>query len=327
MEQNFVYKNEKGPIFASIDVTGACNYNCLHCYNNSGQSLIDEMSDEELLRVADQIAELQPISICLCGGEPLMRKNIEDVVRIISNKNCAVNMVSNGSLLTKNKAYKLKKAGLHTLQISLDGVNSNQHDTFRGFPGAFDLATEAIKIGKEMGLTMVTSFIPNKLNVNSINDYLDYCCALGVTSARFMPLIPMGRGSNIDFLLLSSDEYYKLQVTLEKVKPYYIKKNMLIEWGDPIDHFSRMTINAKSDVKTVSLEVKANGNLTISTYIPIVVGNIRKHSIKEYWDAGYKDIWAKDKVVDFVSKIQNIYDINSLTPKPYSGEYYYLNIL
>lgn len=327
MSEQFTYKNNSGPISASIDVTGMCNFRCMHCYNNSGKPIDGEMTDNEVLEVVKQIVELKPMSICLCGGEPLMRKNILEIISTISNADCVVNMVSNGSLITKEKIRQIKEAGLHTLQISLDGINSMQHDTFRGFAGSFDLAVNAIKLAKQEELTVVTSFVPNKLNINSVEEYLKLCQELGVTSARFMPLIPMGRGSVIDFLLLSANEYYKLQVILEKAKRKYMFNGMLVEWGDPLDHYSRMTVNANSGVKTVALEVKANGNLAISTYVPIVVGNVRKNSIKKYWDNGYKDIWSRKEIVDFVNQIQNIYDINNLEPKPYSGEYYYVNII
>ena len=324
---NFLYKSEKGPLFASIDVTTACNFHCLHCYNNSGKKTNDEMTDTELLRVASEITELRPASICLCGGEPLLRKNICEIIKTISQANCTVNMVSNGSLLTKEKAKELKRAGLNTLQISLDGVNPSQHDTFRGFLGAFQLTVKAIQIAVQANLTVVTSFVPCKLNLDCIEEYLELCYNLGVSSARFMPLIPMGRGSKISNLLLDSDEYYELQITLEKAKCDYANKHMSIEWGDPIEHYTRMIVNAMNNIKTVSLEIKANGNLTISTYIPIVVGNIREHSILDYWDAGYKDIWAKNDIVNYVKNIQNIYDIGKLKPKPYSGEFLYYNIL
>lgn len=320
------FKNEEGPIFFSIDVTGKCNFRCLHCYNDSGNQLDGELTDEEVLDVVRQAAELKPVSLCLCGGEPMLRKNILELIKAGTKNGTTVNMVSNGYLCSRELLEKMKDAGLDTLQISLDGINEMQHDTFRGFFGAFDKAIQTMKDGINVGLNVITSFTPNKMNVRTLDDYFALCNDIGISQVRIMPLIPMGRGSKIDNLLLNSDEYFLLQQKILKANIFYRDKKMTIEWGDPLDHYLRMTYNAKAGIRTANFEVKANGNLTVSTYIPIVVGNCREHSLREYWDIGYKSVWKREEVIEYVSKIITIYDINQLEPKPYSGEIYYIDI-
>lgn len=63
---------------ASLDITYDCNFRCLHCYNSSGEHYNKrvELSDEELLRVGKEIAALEPDTLCLCGGETLLRKEM-----------------------------------------------------------------------------------------------------------------------------------------------------------------------------------------------------------------------------------------------------------
>lgn len=56
-----------GPIMISLDITQKCNLKCVHCFNNSGSSVSDELSDKEIIDVANQIAELHPHNVCLCG--------------------------------------------------------------------------------------------------------------------------------------------------------------------------------------------------------------------------------------------------------------------
>lgn len=321
------YIDSSGPKFFSLDVTGACNFKCLHCYNDSGKKLEDELTDEEIIDVARQIAEFQPESVCLCGGETMLRSNLLDIIRILSEKVPAVNMVSNGSLFNEEKLIAIKEAGLSTLQISLDGLNSMQHDTFRGVVGAFDKAVESIKIAKKVGLGLYISFVPNKLNHETLIEYLDFCYRLGVDSVRIMPLIPMGRGSRIDSLLLSTEEYCTLQLKILNYKEKLKGTSQMLEWGDPLDHYMRLPNNTINGYKSLTYEVKANGNITVSTYLPLVVGNVRKHSLREYWENGYADIWENPQVLDYIGRIKNIYDINNMEPKPYTGEYYYVNIM
>lgn len=321
------YVDCSGPKFFTFDVTGACNFKCLHCYNDSGCKLDDELTDEELLDIAHQIAEFKPESVCLCGGEPTLRGNLIEIIKILAPHVAAVNMVSNGSLLNEDKLLALKDAGLSTLQISLDGVNSMQHDTFRAIPGSFDKAVNTIKLAKKVGLNTLISFVPNKLNHTTFNEYLDFCYSLGVDSVRVMPLIPMGRGSRIDSLLLDGEDYCTLQLKIANYKEKLKGGKQLLEWGDPLDHYLRLPNNTVKGYKSLTYEVKANGNLTVSTYLPLVVGNVRKHSLREYWENGYADIWSNEKVLDYIGRIKNIYDINQMDPKPYSGEYYYIELM
>lgn len=101
-----------GPLHIAVDVTNKCNAKCLHCFNRSGNELIrDELSDEQLLQVFEQIAEVKPFSICFCGGEPMYKYDILlKACRILHDAGILnIAMVSNGWLLTQEKVNELKK--------------------------------------------------------------------------------------------------------------------------------------------------------------------------------------------------------------------------
>ena len=82
---------------AGIDVTNKCTLRCLHCFNSSGglkNQRMDEMSDEELERMAYDVIDCRPVSICMCGGEPLLRKESIYKIANYSKNTCVdVNMV------------------------------------------------------------------------------------------------------------------------------------------------------------------------------------------------------------------------------------------
>lgn len=319
--------NKNGPMAVALDVTNACNFHCLHCFNNSGSKRNNELSNEEILDVARQIAEFNCITVCLCGGEPMSRSNIFEIVECISNKTGYLNMVSNGSLISKAVASNLKKSGLYLLQISLDGINSMQHDTLRGHEGAFKKAVSAIEYAKEAGLKTITSFVPNRLNYKTIDKYIDFCFKLGVSEVRAMPMIPMGRGSKLGPLTMNSEEYIEFQQVFRTKKREYQGKGLMLEWGDPIDHYIRMPNNDRLGMKTYCMEIKSDGSLTVSTYLPIIVGNVRNHSLKEYWDNGYDTIWGNAQIQEYMKKIENIYDFDKFEPKPYSDEVIDLDLI
>ncbi|MDU1347900.1 radical SAM/SPASM domain-containing protein [uncultured Clostridium sp.] len=328
-KEHSVMSKLSGPISVSFDITTKCNLKCVHCYNNSGaENNTNELSDEEILDVARQIAELHPLSVCLCGGETLCRKNIVDIAKILGENVGGLSMVSNGFAMTDQKIKELKVNNLQQVQISLDGINKYQHDTFRGVKGSFDRAVNAIKMLKANNISRIaTSLVPNKLNYKSIEDYITLCYSLGVNSIRIMPFIPSGRGKTIGrSLILDDREYFQfVRGLLRKAKFYGDKID--VEWGDPLDHMRRMPYNAQHGINTYCMEVKANGDITVTTYLPIVVGNCKKHSLKEYWDGGYNFIWKNEEVLEYINKIQNIYDFDKFEPAPYTGEKIYIDLL
>lgn len=317
-----------GPLIVSFTVTRKCNFNCLHCFNCSGSSIENDLSDEQLYGIAMQISEVKPSTVCICGGEPILRKNIVyKIIKQLSNHCGAVNMVSNGYLITQDIINQLKENGLLTLQISLDGDTPFLHDNFRGRSGSFKMVQKAIEFGVKSQLNMAISFIPNRLNYKSFSNVCKLCYELGVSDVRVMPLIPMGRGSNIKELLLNPEEYIILQQNIIELKEEYVNLGMNVEWGDPIDHLYRMPKNDKAGIKTYSMDILNGGDLAVTCYLPIIVGNLLKHSLKDYWNAGYSNIWGNKSVVEYVSKIENIYDFDKFEPRPYSGDIIYMDLI
>lgn len=317
------YKNLKGPISVAFTITKDCNFRCLHCYNESGATKSMTATQDELLFIAEQIAELEPVNVCLCGGETLI--DYETTIKIVKYLNSKIgnlNMVSNGFLATKDRLIELKESGIHTFQVSLDGDNNFTHDNMRRMPGSFEKAIETIKLAVEVGLKVAVSFVPQKINYKYVGSTCDLCYKLGVTEFRVMPLIPMGRGSLIDKLLLTSEEYIELQQELLRKKFDYEYK-MNVQWGDPIDHLYRLPSNAHLNLSSYSLEVNFDGNITVSTYLPIIVGNCFKYRLIDYWNAGYKDIWDNPTVKYYTEQINTVFDFN----KPIFSKNIYIDTL
>ena len=318
----YVLGKLSGPTSISLDVTTKCNLKCVHCFNNSGGvDSSQDLTNEELLNVSEQIVELSPMSVCLCGGEPLLRDNLFEIAKTISGNVGALNMVCNGYAMNQGIADKLAYYGFSMIQISLDGINRFQHDSFRGVRGAYERATNAIKYLKNAGIDKIaTSLVPNLLNYKSFPEYVDMCCELGVDVIRIMPFIPMGRGLSMGRnLILDEEQMFIFLRALSTAQVSYIG-SITIEWGDPLDHMRRMPGNAFNDLMANSMEVKANGDISVTPYLPIVVGNVKKHSLKDYWEHGYNYVWRNPEILCHTEKIHNIYDFESFEPTPYTGE-------
>lgn len=317
------------PIQIAFDVTTNCNLRCVHCFNNSGsEAPFKDMSKEEKLDIARQIADMHPINVCLCGGETTCCSFLFEIIDILSPKVGKVSMVSNGFLMTESLAAELKEHGVSTVQISVDGLYAWQHDSFRGVQGSFDRAVNALRCLKKVNMKEIdTSLVPNRLNYRSLEAYTAMVYELGATDIRMMPFLPSGRGVTVgSHLMLNAEEYLVFMRSVARVKKEYQGKINIL-WGDPLDHMRRMPMNANMGITTYVLEIKTNGDLTVTSYLPVTAGNCTRHTLQEYWDAGYDNVWGNPCYTQYTDKIRNIYDLAEFEPQPFTGEKIVLDLL
>lgn len=298
-----------GPTQMTIDITNRCNLRCLHCYNSSGENMYvnDEMTDNELLKLVDDIITLKPFNICLCGGETLLRKDIIlKVAKKLSDNNIMVSMVSNGILMTKDVATQLKESGVSRVQISLDGIG-DAHDKLRGKKGAYEKAVKALKNLKESGIRSGIAFSTTPWNVHQFKDIVQICLKLGVKEIKIQALMPIGRGAiNKDEIICTDEQYRQLQRDINESKK--IAKDLYIEWGDPIDHLIRFP---KAIECNTMVSIRANGSIAPSIYLPLSIGNIRNHSIVDYWNKGLSRVWEMDMLRNMANNYRSVMTMDS----------------
>ena len=272
-----------------LDITYNCNFRCKHCFNSSGTHNYDsEMSNENLRKLTKDLTKLNLRGACICGGEPLLRKKILlEIIDIYNTGNPiqGFNMVSNGFFLDNSTARDLKSAGINSVQISLDGATAKTHNWLRGNTESFTRAINAINNLVENEINVCVACVPNKKNINEIDEIIELCSELGVTHFRMQPFMSLGRGSKMYDFLLDDEQYFLLSRKLSSKRNTI--NNLIIDWGDPISHLSLYSTN-KTSLKYI--HISAYGDILISPYLPLKIGNIKHHSIHEYFDAGLSNI-------------------------------------
>ena len=122
------------PYGISIEVTHSCNAKCAHCH--LGGPVKENRASPE--KYGELVRQIKPVVAQLSGGEPLLRKDLEDIVSHLRNPNKApyIIITTNGTILTKKRYASLIEAGVDTYSLSLD-YPDERHDEFRGVPGLF----------------------------------------------------------------------------------------------------------------------------------------------------------------------------------------------
>lgn len=122
------------PLCVSFEITHNCNARCEHCHR--GEKLRETRAPPE--RFGELYRELRPPVVQISGGEPLTRGDVEDVIRAIRQPSGVpyVILVTNGSLLRRERFLRLREIGVDQVSLSLD-FPDERHDTFRKIPGLF----------------------------------------------------------------------------------------------------------------------------------------------------------------------------------------------
>ncbi|NHI94842.1 MAG: radical SAM protein [Candidatus Lokiarchaeota archaeon] len=176
-----------GPIITIWTITDRCNLNCTHCYlpkNNNHK----ELTYAESCKIIDELQQAKNMIIGFSGGEPLLRKDIFDLIKYVSDKQMSVALATNGLLIDENVAKKLKDSGLGYVQISIDGLEET-HDIIRG-EGTFQRALSAIKNCLDAGLYVSMDVVITKLNVNQIHDLISLAKGLKVQKFEILDFVP-----------------------------------------------------------------------------------------------------------------------------------------
>jgi MoaA/NifB/PqqE/SkfB family radical SAM enzyme len=299
----------RGPTQVAFDITNRCNLKCRHCYNRSAENALmkDELSDREVKRLVRDLAHLRPYNVCFCGGETLLRVDLLcQSARELKQAGVQVSMVSNGWFLDQEVARNLLEAGVTRVQISVDGATPETHAFLRVLPQSFERATRAIEHLKSAGIPDVgVAFTPTRNNCHQLADAYQLCKRLGAGTFRVQPLMALGRASQeLRSLMPTPWQYRELLWSMNELRH---TEGAPIEWGDPIDHLFRFSSIAQHCISFVTIQ--ANGNIALSPYLPVTIGNLRRHSLREYWEKGLARIWEWELPKSFARQIKCMGDL------------------
>lgn len=185
------------PIIVTWELTARCNMGgCRHCHIAGGGAdcLTEEITLARAREVAEELAQMGVASIAFTGGECLMWPGFMDLLRHATGLGLNCYLATNGLLLSREKAAKLKDAGLRLAHISLDGATAGTHDSFRRYPGSFEQVMRAVEHCREAGLQTAFSATPTKRNHREMAAILELADRLKVDWVITYNYIPAGRG-------------------------------------------------------------------------------------------------------------------------------------
>ena len=291
MLENVVKDKYDRPILSlRITISNRCNENCLYCHHDGMVSSKDEMTPDELYTICKIAKRIGVRKIRLSGGDPLVRKDIVEIVEKIASLDFQdISLTSNGVLLGKY-AEDLKKAGLDRVNVSLDTLNPETYKKVTSMDYLKE-ARDGILKAVEVGLypVKINMVIMKDINQNEIKDMFEFCKEHGI----ILQLIELIESENCDDDKFSADYHYPLEDLENKLadiaddvrerkfmqgrKKYYLNDGE-IEIVRPVDNSkfcancSRLRITPDGKIKPCLLR---NDNLVE------LISHIRKNESEE----------------------------------------------
>jgi AdoMet-dependent heme synthase len=312
------------PYVISWNLTYRCNLACEHCYLDAGGTPLvgtenfadrSELGTEDCFRVIDEIAAFAPECVTiLTGGEPLLRRDILEIVRRAAQRGLWVVVGTNGVRITENVANRLAEAGARGLSLSLDALDSDRHDRFRRVRGAWQNTVDGAEILHRTGLPFIvqtTAGSHNQDELESIADFAHHRLAAKVWNLYF--LVPTGRGQFVsdmspaqyDEVLASlyriQRKYDRRMLVNAKCAPHYIKTVLENSAAGPDAARPERESGAPAawpgspPIRTYSggaggcpagthyMGIRPNGDVTPCPYLPVFAGSLRSAKLEDLW--------------------------------------------
>lgn len=287
------------PRLAFFEITEACNLRCTHCEVSAGHRDKEELSTDEALNVADQLADAGCQQVNLTGGEPLVRPDWPLIARRFVERGVMVTMITNGLLVDKAMACRLVEAGVQNAAVSLDG-DREVHDSIRAFAGrsrrsSYDAALSALAFLRAAGLRTAVITQVHRRNLRRLQDLHDTVAEFGVDRWQVQIAMPLGRLLDVRYeYLIDPADIPFLEAELVR---FIDTGKVTVAVGDNIGYYGSSEPKLRGAAAgTCSffqgcvagmrvVAIRSNGDVKGCASHPtsFVVGNLRRERFDEIW--------------------------------------------
>jgi len=255
-----------------------------------GKKRKDELDTKEALNLCERIASLGVEGVSLMGGEPLIRRDWQEIASKLISKGIKVGIVTNGYLFDEKIAKLCEKIGIYQVCLSIDGASPEIHDRIRNVQGSYLKAIKALKILNSTAIpdrTIITSV--NKINLGELEKLRDILLKEANGFTWIINYTSEG-GRISEEVCIDESQYLKLAQFIEESRKVYLNK-LNISGTHSLGYFSKKFKNIHAfkwegcvaGIKT--LGIRSNGDVTGCLILPdeFIEGNVRKRDIVDLW--------------------------------------------
>lgn len=277
--------------------TKRCNLRCGYCNIWKEGNIKNELDTETWKRFLDDLHDwVGDTHVGVTGGEPLLRRDIFDILEYMKKLGFKISLTTNGTLLNKRVIDKLIQLEPFNVNISLDSINPEEHDFFRGANNFEKTYKNLLLFKKELNknkspIKSVVEIVLTKTNIGPINKLIDFCKEND---------LKIHFGNIIANLTINYNGDFKSESEYKPEKKDYEKIIKGFEYLNRVQKKTNMIVNSSSELSLIkdyylgkkikfvcagnvrNLFVDADGSVKLCFYTPSV-GNIKQLNVKDIW--------------------------------------------
>jgi len=214
------------PFTIAWEVTRACAYACVHCRADAMHTPDpNELNTEEALRLIDRLAEFGSPILIFTGGDPMMRKDLHELIAYATQKGLRCSLTPTATALpTTARLEKVRDAGIRRIALSLDAPSAEIHDNFRQVAGSWQRTMDILHRAQEIGISVQVNTTISKHNVDILDEMVPFIQEVGAVQWSLFFLVPTGRAQVKN--MISAEEHertFNWLYDLSKTAPFDIK--------------------------------------------------------------------------------------------------------
>lgn len=274
-----------GPLALHLEVIAACNLRCAHCFAGALPRKAD-LTLSEMDALFAELASMGSFRLGLTGGEPLLRKDLLEIVDAATQRGLHPCLTTNGLLLDARLARELGRRDLVWVNVSLDGATRETNDALRG-EGTFDAVCARLReVGRHMRFTL--AFTITRESAHEVLACAALARELGAHTVVFRPLYPVGVAKTRPDLMPTFAQYTEALAVLSGAGH---DVNAIDPFGPDAREESQARTHAPPGCGAANLvaSVSATGDVSPCSFLgpAFEAGNVRERSFRAIWDEGH----------------------------------------
>jgi MoaA/NifB/PqqE/SkfB family radical SAM enzyme len=288
------------PLFIAWQLNSACNLDCLHCCEEAGHTMPNELNEAEIAKLCQEIVDLKVPYVAISGGEPLLHPSFFKICEFLRSHGVSLKVETNGHFINSQEAKRMADLGFRSVQISVDGATPQTFEKLR-INGSWEKAINACKSLINEGINTEIVFVPTKFNIHETGALIEMAYNMGVYGFYTGKIMRIGRAAqNWRSLCPTKEKYDRFFEVLKekqakfdgKMKVYYYPYDVLEE------------LKYRLEYPSASLLVIPDGKVKLIGPLPFICADLRKHSLSEAWRR-YQKAWREPAVIHFTKRVVN----------------------
>jgi radical SAM protein with 4Fe4S-binding SPASM domain len=286
-----LYRRLSAPITCQVELTTACNNDCIHCYNHwrYGTGTNNEIMDASLLGIViDELLKNEVFQVSLTGGEPLLCKKqlFTGVEKLIAGGvSCTVN--SNLIGLAEPDAKALRELGLHGILTSVCASTAELHDRITQREGSFAKTIRGIGNAVNAGLAVGVSMVVTRLNRDEVVKTALMLKALGVDKFYATKASPPLNARGFDMYMITRDELLLVMDSLAELRDVHGMDVGILECYPLCGYVDQtryeFAAGRRCSAGVTTCTISAKGEVRPCSHSDEVFGNIAEDGLVKTW--------------------------------------------